>query len=104
MGAFLLIVAKQGLKIVPALLAYGSIIISSLSSALFHDLLIWLIMLAIFVAIRFKPTDTVKIFFALLFVALAFTIQIVKTNYRLAIFGNYKNSGITTFNPGLRRK
>jgi len=79
-------------------LVFGSIISSSLASALFHDLLTWLIMLAAVIAIKFKPGITVKAIAATSFILLALIIQLVKKDYRETISaGTGGGSGFSAF-------
>jgi hypothetical protein len=101
-GAFIIILGKRGIKIIPMILVYGSIISTSLGSGMFHDLLTWVIMLGAIAAIRFKPSNFIKTIFTLGFIILAFTIQIAKSNYR-SLLGNVENAGVTTFTQALEQ-
>ncbi len=96
-GAFLLILGKSKMKTITIVVVYGSIIATSLGTGMFHDLLTWIIMLAAIIAIRYKPSIYIKIIFAFCFIILAFVIQIVKDNYRTAIWQSGGNSGLATF-------
>ena len=66
-------------------LVSGSIVLSSLSNAMFHDLLTWLIMLGAVLAIKYKPGQNVKLAAFASFVILAVIIQQVKGTYRATI-------------------
>ena len=96
-GAFLIIVGNRQLKILPLILVYGSIIISSFVSAMFHDLIIWLIFLAAFFAIKYKPSILVKSVFTFSFIITAVIIQLTKSDYRTAIGEKGQETGIETF-------
>jgi len=95
-GAFLLILSGKQLKVLPLILVYGSIIISSLGGGMFHDLLTWLIMLGAVLAIKYKPGINLKLIFCISFVLLAVIIQQVKGSYRVATRQG-QEAGIETF-------
>jgi len=95
-GAFLLILSGKQLKVLPLILVYGSIIISSLGGGMFHDLLTWLIMLGAVLAIKYKPGINLKLIFCISFVLLAVIIQQVKGSYRAATRQG-QEAGIETF-------
>ncbi|MEJ7822779.1 MAG: hypothetical protein WKF85_10685 [Chitinophagaceae bacterium] len=94
-GAFIVILSDKRIKILPLILIYGSVISSSLVGGLFHDLIIWLIILGAVIAIKYKPSSLVKVVFFSLFVILTITIQQLKGGYRTAISNN-SESGIGT--------
>lgn len=96
-GAFMLILSNKKLKVLPLLLVYGSIIISSLVSAMFHDLLIWLIFLATFFSIKFKPNTWVKTLFTVSFIIFSIVIQLAKGDYRDALGDKGQDIGLVTF-------
>ena len=102
-GVFLMILGKPRMKALPTILVYGSIISSSLGSGMFHDLLTWVIMLAAIFAIRYKPPNYIKGIFVFGFLTLAFTIQMVKSNYR-SLLGNTENAGVSTFTEALEQR
>jgi hypothetical protein len=81
-GVFLLVLGSKKLKILELVLVYGSIVISSLGSAMFHDLLIWLIMLGAVLAIKYKPANNLKLLVCFSFILLAVIIQQIKGTYR----------------------
>lgn len=83
-GVFLLILGDQKLKIIPLVLIFGSIISSSLSQSMFHDLLIWIVFTGVIVALKFKPSTNIKIICFASFILLVVVIQLLKENYRLA--------------------
>jgi len=74
----MLILGSKQLKIGALCLVFGSIIISSLGEAMFHDLLTWLIMLGSILAIKYKPGINLKAIVSFAFVLLAVIIQQLK--------------------------
>lgn len=96
-GAFMIIVANRQLKILPLVLVFASIIVSSFGNAMFHDLIIWLIFLAAFLAIKYKPSKLVKLIFTFSFIMTNLIIQFAKADYRLSIGEKQEESGIETF-------
>jgi hypothetical protein len=95
-GAFLLILGNQKLKIVPLILVFGSIISSSLGSAMFHDLLTWAIFIGAVFSIKYKPTTAVKMSLSVGFILLSVFIQQVKGIYRKATWMEGKEGGLST--------
>lgn len=95
-GAFLLVLSGMQLKTITLVIVYGSIVLSSLGGGMFHDLLIWLIMIGAIVAIKYKPGITSKVIVSSLFVLLTIIIQQVKGTYRDATAGG-QESGFETF-------
>ncbi|MGN6196273.1 MAG: hypothetical protein ACTHOB_15140 [Ginsengibacter sp.] len=81
-GLFMLLLGSKQLKLWVMILVFGSIIASSLSGAMFHDLLTWLIMLGAVLAIKFKPNVTLKAIATTSFILLAVIIQQLKGEYR----------------------
>jgi hypothetical protein len=81
-GLFMLLLGSKQLKLWAMILVFGSIIASSLSGAMFHDLLTWLIMLGAVLAIKFKPNVTLKAVATTGFILVAVVIQQLKGEYR----------------------
>lgn len=84
-GLFLIIIGDIRLKLKILILVYGTILISSFRQAMFHDLIIWLIMLGSILAIRYKPSFKKKLIgvgTALLFIII---LQSIKGAYRQAL-------------------
>lgn len=96
-GAFMLVLGKRQMKILPLSLVFGSIIISSLGSAMFHDLITWFIFLAAIVAIKYKPGIGIKAGAVFLFITISVIIQITKSDYRIALGEKGKETGLETF-------
>jgi hypothetical protein len=81
-GLFMLLLGSKQLKLWVMLLVFSSIIASSLSQAMFHDLLTWLIMLGAVLAIKFKPGVPLKTAATIGFILTAVVIQQLKGDYR----------------------
>lgn len=81
-GLFMMLLSKQKIKILPLIIVMGAIVSSSLKTAMFHDLVTWLVFLLAVLAIRYKPSVLTKglIGFGLLLVII--TIQQLKGAYR----------------------
>ena len=97
-GAFLIIIGNRKLKLLPLILVYGSIIVSSLGASMFHDLLTWIIFLFAVFAIKFKPGDKIKLISVTLFFLFALAIQQLKGNYREATWQRGEEGNIETLN------
>jgi hypothetical protein len=96
-GAFMIIVGNKKMKVIPLILVYGSIIASSFLSAMFHDLIVWLIFLASFFAIKYKPGVLLKAGATMALILTAIIIQLTKADYRTAIGEKGEVTGIQTF-------
>jgi hypothetical protein len=94
-GLFMLLLGSKQLKLWVLILVLGSIIASSLSGAMFHDLLTWMIMLGAVLAIKFKPTVTLKALATIGFILIAVIIQQLKGDYRKTLQSQTGN--ISTF-------
>jgi hypothetical protein len=81
-GAFMLLLGTRKLKPMVLVLVFGSVISSSILTAMFHDLLTWLIMLGAILAIKYKPQVALKAGVAFGFLVLALVIQQLKGAYR----------------------
>lgn len=104
-GAFMLILGERHIKTWVLVLVFGSIIASTLQKAMFHDLLTWLIMLGAVLAIKFKPSLTLKAIGAFSFIILAVLIQQIKTDYRKAAWeGADGGAGIKAFQNAIAKK
>ena len=83
-GLFLLVFGTRQLKFWPMVFVIGSIILSSLNSGMFHDLLTWLIFSAAVFGIKYKFDFKIKAIGLSIFLFMAVTIQVLKTAYRQA--------------------
>jgi hypothetical protein len=95
-GTFLFILSGTKLRPFFLFLVYGSVIASSLGSAMFHDLLTWLIFLGAVFALKYKPSVQVKGIFTFGFIILALMIQLIKGDYREATWKEGEQGGIET--------
>lgn len=97
-GLFMLLLGTKRLKLWLMALVFGSIIVSTLRGAMFHDFLTWLIMLGAVLGIKFKPTLTFKTIGAITFILIAVIIQQVKGDYRtVAYTGEGGGAGLQSF-------
>ncbi|MEO9070117.1 MAG: hypothetical protein ABI261_03715 [Ginsengibacter sp.] len=83
-GLFMLLLSGSQLKLLPMVLVIGSIVVSSLKAAMFHDLLTWVIFLLAILAVKYKPKMSTKILFATGMLVLVIIIQQLKSVYREA--------------------
>lgn len=81
-GLFMLLLGSRKIKILPIAVVMGSVIIEALRIAMFHDLLIWIIMTGALLGIKFKVKFPLKLAVTFGFVILAITIQLLKKDYR----------------------
>jgi hypothetical protein len=95
-GAFIFVLGKSSFRPLPVIIVFTSIIVSSLSHGMFHDLLTWLLILGSVLAIKFKPKDSVKAIFAFSFVLVAIVIQQVKGDYREATWQKGEEASLGT--------
>ncbi|MDB5191414.1 MAG: hypothetical protein JWQ96_977 [Segetibacter sp.] len=96
-GAFLLILNKDSLKALPIIFVSASIISSSLSAGMFHDLLIWSLFIGAVFCLKYKPTVAVKLVFCIAFLFVAVMVQQLKSGYRTATKFEGKEAGIKTY-------
>ncbi len=87
-GLFLLLLSGSQLKILPMVLVIGSIVVSSLKAAMFHDLLTWLFFILAVLAIKYKPSIQTKALFAAGLIVLVIIIQQLKGIYRSSTSGS----------------
>lgn len=104
-GAFMLILGTKHLKTWVLVLVFGSIIATTLQTAMFHDFLTWLIMLGAVLAVKFNPSILFKALTAFGFITLAVVIQQVKGDYREAAWmGKGGGAGIESFEKIVNKK
>lgn len=104
-GLFMLLLGTRQLKTWVLALVFGSILISTLRGAMFHDFLTWLIMLGAVLGIKYKPSLTFKTAGAASFILLAIIIQQVKGDYRTAAYtGADGGAGLETFQNLVEKK
>lgn len=102
-GAFMLLLGNRALKRSVLVLVFGSIILSSLKGAMFHDLLTWIIMTGSIAAIKYKPSIPVKAGVAFGFLLMAIVIQQLKGDYRKAAWSG-GGGGVGVFNELYEKK
>ncbi|MEO9069528.1 MAG: hypothetical protein ABI261_00745, partial [Ginsengibacter sp.] len=100
-GAFLIILGNRHLKPLFLVVGYGSIILTSLKGAMFHDLMTWLIFLGTVFAIKYKPTINIKGAFVFGFLTLALLVQQLKGDYRKSVWGEGQQGGVEAFNKSV---
>lgn len=81
-GLFILLMSFRAIKPILLSVIYGSILISSFEGGMFHDLLTWIIMLALVLSYRYKPNWKFKIIGFLAFGIFAIFIQSIKSGLR----------------------
>lgn len=95
-GAFMIVISSQKLKLFLLFIVYASVIISSLNVGMFHDLVIWVIFLGIIYAIKHKPSIPVRMGFIVVFIILILLLQTLKQYYRTATWEKGEEAGLTT--------
>jgi hypothetical protein len=95
-GAFMLLLGTRKLKPVVMAVVFGSLVLSTLIGAMFHDLLTWLIMLGAILAIKYKPSTLLKAGAAFGFFFMAVVIQQLKGEYRKIAWGE-EGGGVDAF-------
>ena len=95
-GVFMLILGEVSLTIIPLILVFGSIILSSIGQGMFHDLLIWVIFLAAVIAMQYRPKASFKAIFVFAFIIFSISIQLLKSDIRGARTGGADDSGLNT--------
>lgn len=103
-GAFLLIIGARQLKPITLILVYGSVVVSSLGEAMFHDLLMWVLFLGAVFAIKYKPSNPVKLAFVFAFISLAVFIQMIKGDYREATWTAGEEGSLETLQKTVESK
>lgn len=94
-GLFLLLLSGSQLKLLPLVLVIGSIVVSSLQAAMFHDLLTWLFFVLAVLALKYKPSIKIKALFTIGLLVLVLIIQQLKGVYRSSTTAN--NRGLDQF-------
>lgn len=102
-GVFMIICSDSKIKITPMILVYVSIISSSLGEGMFHDLIMWILFLGLFYAIRYKPSVMFKLIFTIGFLVVVTVIQVLKSDYRTSIRSG-EEAGLETLNKAYEEK
>lgn len=95
-GAFMLLLSSKQMKTSVLVIVFGSIVISSLSEAMFHDLITWTIFIGAIIAIKFKPGLGLKLAVAVGFILVTVVIQQLKGDYRNEAWGGGE-SGLNAY-------
>lgn len=96
-GLYLLIIGEKRLNWLAMLLVLGSIVSSSLGTGMFHDLLTWVMYTAAILAQKYKVGSRIKLIGLFVFIFIATTIQLLKSDYRVTAIQNQEISGIEAF-------
>ncbi len=94
-GLYMMLLGGRQIRMVPLVIVVGSVIIDALTIAMFHDLLIWIILTGAILAIKYQVKDGVKAAVTVGFILLAVVIQQLKKDYRANIAE--AGAGINTF-------
>lgn len=81
-GLFMLLLSRHQIKILPLVIVLGAIVSSSLKSAMFHDLVTWLVFVLAVLALRYRPSIITKVWAAAGLIVLVVIIQQIKSTYR----------------------
>lgn len=103
-GAFMLILGHKRIKPLVLGIVFGSIVLTSLTNAMFHDLMTWSIFIGAILSIKYKPSVKVKAILAVSFVLLAITIQLLKGGYRQATWQHGQETGLETLQKTIEKE
>ena len=81
-GLIYLIFSRQFGRMVPLVIAFSLTFLSSLQNAMFHDFLLWMAFVGMYVAYIIKPSMGQKVVVVLLMLSFIGVIQVIKSNYR----------------------
>lgn len=81
-GLFILISSSKKLNVLPLVVIYFFVVVSSFAGGMFHDLLIWIVMLGLIISFRYKPKIHFKLIGTAFFVLFAIFIQSLKKDLR----------------------
>ena len=84
-------------KKLPLLIAFGLTFVSSLHSAMFHDLLLWSVFVGIYAAYVLKPSMKQKLVLVLLAVSFVGALQLVKDHYRMLLLQQGQRNYVSKF-------
>jgi hypothetical protein len=94
-GLFILLMSFRTVKPILMAVIYGSILISSFQEGMFHDLLIWIIMLSLLLVYRYQPNWILKIVGILVFSVFAIFIQSIKMGLREQTWKGNKQASVS---------
>lgn len=81
-GLFMLLLSRQPIKILPLALVLGAILFTTIRTAMFHDLITWLVFVLAILSIRYKPTIMTKVWATAGLILLVLIIQQIKVVHR----------------------
>ncbi len=93
-GVFILILGYQKIKPLVLIGVYGGILLTSFVGGMFHDLLIWIIILGLVISFRYKPKLYTKFIAIVVFAIFASFIQSIKGGLRQATWGGNEKVSI----------
>ena len=83
------------------IMVFGFEILSSVREGMFHDMILWLIFLALLVSYLYKPKLYIKIIVILVGVSFLFLLQIAKSDYRSRTWQGNQDAGLETFKSSI---
>lgn len=92
-GFFLSLFSNRPFNYMYLLLSYGLLVVTSLTSSLFNDLLNMLFFLGFILAIRYKANNTTKLLGIAIVIGLVVIIQVIKFPLRERVTGNLNDLG-----------
>ncbi len=87
-GAFYIFLSKEPLRWLWILLAFSFEILHAFGSAMFHELILWMLFLYLIYAFISKITTIPKLISMISIISAVFTIQYIKTDYREVVWEN----------------
>lgn len=81
-GLFMLVLSKEKVKTIWFVLVFGSLLYTAIQRAMFHDLIVWAVMLGSVLAIKYKPKTEFKALITTIFLIILVVIQQIKGEYR----------------------
>ncbi|WP_281613888.1 hypothetical protein [Flammeovirga sp. SubArs3] len=96
-GILILIFSETKRSKLTALGIIWYLVIHALSSAMFHELILWSIFYFIFWCVKVRPSLKVKLSIIILGILLGIIIQTVKSNYRQLVWNGYSGNKISLF-------
>lgn len=102
-GALMLIFSNSRRRFFWIALTAASLIISSLRTGMFYDLIIWSIIFGAIAALRYKPSTRNKYILATIFLVSVAGIQLIKKDFRAAISGPEEISEIEALQEAVEK-
>lgn len=85
-GVFLAILVNRKFPFIETVLVYGYLLLVSIQSGMFHDLLTWSVFLFAIIMLRYKPGNLLKSVILTGFLIAAIFIQFIKQDYRQTLY------------------